>query len=132
SRMSGSRFPVAFVADSIGLACLVAQLYVYRRGGGAPPERPPEPPGGAAVKIDPAPPEVQEVTGVDEPQSPEEALDNAGVGAAVVDPADLLEQIGAALEAGDLAAAGKLIGSGALTPEARKRLAELAAQGGLK
>lgn len=51
------------------------------------------------------------------------------MGVVTVDPAKLLDQIGAALEAGDLATAGRLIGSGALTPEAKKRLIELSSQG---
>lgn len=131
--MSGSRFPVAFVAGAVGLGCLVTLLYVYRSGEEGPQVNPGAPAARSDLsKPEPVSPQVAQVTEVDEPQSPEEALDNAGVGVAMADPADLIGQIGVALEAGDLAAAAKLIGSGALTPEARKRLAELAATGGIK
>ncbi len=129
--MSGSQFPTAFVAGAIGLAAMVAVLYVYR-GGETEEPAPPRPPAAKVPLPEPMPIEEPEVTVADEPQDPEEALANAGIGEAVADPADLLEKIGAALEAGDLGTAGKLIGSGALTPDARRRLAALAAQGGLR
>ncbi|GAA5482621.1 OmpA family protein [Haloferula sargassicola] len=58
--------------------------------------------------------------------------EDPGPGMTRRDPGSLVGEIGEALEKGDLQTAGKLIGSAALTPEARQRLAELAAAGSLK
>ncbi|MBB5353508.1 outer membrane protein OmpA-like peptidoglycan-associated protein [Haloferula luteola] len=58
--------------------------------------------------------------------------ENPGPGKAMRNPRQLVSEIGEALEAGDLDSAGQLIGGMALTPEAREKLAELAANGTLK
>ncbi|WP_193212705.1 OmpA family protein [Luteolibacter marinus] len=130
--MQESRFPIFFIAGSIGLAAVVGSLYYFRTGKDTPPEPPPV----AEVEETPAPepepepiPATQMDTVVDEPQDPESALANAGVGLAAVDPADLLARIGDALEAGDFQQLGQLIGRDALDEATRKRLASLAAQG---
>ncbi|MDB6077425.1 MAG: OmpA family protein [Akkermansiaceae bacterium] len=131
--MSSSRSSLAFLGAAAGLAGIVAALYTYRGAFHT----------AEASATDPAPPPLaapvpekieanSKPSKADEPQDPEAALANAGIGAMTTDPADLLAKIGNALEAGDLAAAGKLIGSDALTPEARKRLAALASHGGVK
>jgi outer membrane protein OmpA-like peptidoglycan-associated protein len=132
--MSRSPSPIGFFAGALGLAAIVALLYTYRNGrylSASPPE-----PVVETAPLVPGPPEKIEANSIpskaDEPQDPEAALANAGVGAMSLDPGDLVNRIGVALEAGDLNAAGKLIGSDALTPEARKRLAELATRGGVK
>ena len=129
--MQESRFPLVFVAGAVGLAAVVGGLYFFRGGK----DTPPEPPPAEVVAVEPAPtpepepiPATQMDTEVDSPQDPEAALANAGVGIAVVDPADLLGKIGDALEAGDFAKLGELIGRGALDEATRKRLASLAAR----
>jgi OOP family OmpA-OmpF porin len=130
--MQDSRFPLVFVAGAVGLAAVVASLYVYRSGKGP---LPPPPPPAEVVAEKPAPepatlplPATQQESVVDEPQDPEAALANAGVGLAAVDPAELLARIGAALEAGDFAQLGQLIGRQALDEATRKNLARFAAQ----
>lgn len=128
--MHDSRFPIVFVAGAVGLAAVVGALYL-NRGQKQVPVVPPvevvEKPADAA----PAPvpiPATQTESEVDGPQDPEAALANAGVGLAAVDPAELLERIGEALEAGDFEKLGQLIGREALDEATRKRLAKLASQ----
>lgn len=122
-----SSFPVAFVIGALALAGGVAFLYMKRGSGEAPP-----PPKVNKIHVDPAPgapaplPSTQKETKADGPQDPEAALANAGVGVAAANPADLVAKIGAALEAGDFDALGKLIGKDALDEPTRKRLAGLA------
>lgn len=128
--MSNPRFPLVFAAGAVGLAALVGVLYV-KRGGNA--TMPVPPSGAASAPIaekppTPAPiPSTQQESAVDAPKDPEAALANAGVGISVVDPAELLGRIGAALEAGDFDQLGQLIGREALDDATRKRLARLAA-----
>lgn len=66
------------------------------------------------------------------PETPQEILDNLGAGIATVNPAELLERIGEALEKGDLVAVSKLIGEGALNSETLAKLDELAKGGTLR
>ncbi|MGB6220448.1 OmpA family protein [Haloferula sp.] len=68
---------------------------------------------------------------VDTPD-PLAAMDQVGEGILSSSPTLLVEQIGKALDEGDLAGFSRMIGSEVLTPEAKKRLAELAASGNLK
>jgi len=127
--MSDSRFPVAFLIGSIGLAGGVALLYVNR----SKPAELPAPPPAQVAKEEPTGPKpepipaTQKESAVDGPQDPEAALANAGVGVAEVNPAELLAKIGKALEDGDFQALGKLIGRDALDEATRKRLAQMAA-----
>lgn len=123
-----SSFPVAFVIGALALGGGVAFLYMKRSLADLPP---PE----AKAKQEqvnsapgtPAPlPSTQKEIKADGPQDPEAALANAGVGVAAANPAELVAKIGAALEAGDFDALGKLIGKDALDEPTRKRLAALA------
>jgi OmpA-OmpF porin, OOP family len=61
------------------------------------------------------------------PQDPETALKDLGIGITAADPEELVNRIAKALEAGDIAAIGRLIGKDALDPETSARLKELAA-----
>lgn len=61
------------------------------------------------------------------PKDPEQALKDLGIGVAATDPAELVNQIAKALEAGDLAALGKLLGKDALDSETAERLKALSA-----
>ncbi len=128
--MNDSRLPIVFVAGAVGLAAVVGTLYL-KRGKEPAPVVPPRPPVAEVPKESPEPaaiPATQQESEVDEPQDPEAALANAGVGLAAVDPAELLEKIGQALEAGDFQKLGELIGREALDETTRKRLAQLALQ----
>lgn len=127
--MHDSRFPLVFIAGALGLAGAVGFLYLKR-------DKPavlPPPPAAPVVEETPAPapqpiPANQQESAADVPMNPEEALANAGVGLAAVDPSELLAKIGEALEAGDFQKLGELIGKEALDDATRKRLAQLAAQ----
>lgn len=127
--MSDHRFPIVFAAGAVGLASLVGVLYMKRDGKDAVPVPPPGELVDPAPEKPPAPPPIpatQQESVVDAPKDPEAALANAGVGVSVVDPAELLGRIGAALEAGDFDQLGQLIGREALDEGTRKRLALLA------
>lgn len=127
--MSDQRFPLVFAAGAVGLGALVGLLYFKRGGTDAVPVPPPGQLATPAPEKPPAPPPIpatQQESVVDEPKDPEAALANAGVGISVVDPAELLGRIGAALEAGDFDQLGQLIGREALDESTRKRLAQLA------
>ena len=128
--MRDARFPAAFVIGALALAGLVAALYM-KRGTPADPgqvlqQQPAAPANPAAPQPEPIP-ATQKESMVDAPQDPEAALANGGVGVAAVNPAELMQKIGAALEAGDFNALGKLIGKDALDETTRKRLTQLAA-----
>ncbi len=60
------------------------------------------------------------------PQDPETTLKDLGIGITAVDPAELVNRIAKALEAGDLSAVSRLIGKDALDPETAERLKALA------
>ena len=126
-----SSFPLAFVIGALALAGGVTFLYMKRP---APQAFAPVPageagaPANAAATPTPGPmPATQKESVADGPQDPEAALANAGVGMAAANPAELVAKIGAALEAGDFNALGKLIGKDALDEATRKRLAAMAA-----
>lgn len=68
----------------------------------------------------------------DSPPDPATALEQSGEGLRSSSPNELVEMISKALDEGDLAGFSRLVGSQALTPEAKKRLAELASGGNLK
>ncbi len=72
----------------------------------------------------------KKIEGLDEPvppENPETALSDLGLGTSTSDPAALVDQIAKALEAGDLAKVGKLIGKEALDEQTIARLKELSA-----
>jgi len=69
---------------------------------------------------------------VDVTEDPMTLLEQPGEGPRSSTPNELVDQISKALDAGDLASFSRLLGSQVLTPEAKKRLAELAAGGKLK
>lgn len=60
------------------------------------------------------------IDGLDKPlptQTPEEILNNLGFGLATVNPSDLLNQISAALQKGEMAKVSELIGKDAMNPD---------------
>ncbi|MCW1883957.1 OmpA family protein [Luteolibacter flavescens] len=126
--MQDSRFPIAFLVGALALAAGVGGLYMNRGKPAAPRQAPvveeKKPVAPAADTI----PANQKESVVDGPVDPEAAMANAGVGLSTVDPAQLLGQIGTALETGDFEKLGQLIGKQALDDGTRKRLAQLATQ----
>ena len=118
---SPSRLPYFFLGLAALLAISALVMLIVRPGVN------PEPPVDRK-QVQQAPPE--KIDGIDKPippEDPETILKNLGVGVASVDPADLVNQIAKALEAGDLAAVGKLIGKDAMDPQTAERLKQLSA-----
>lgn len=75
----------------------------------------------------PAPAKIPPLNEPAAPRDPEMVLKDLGIGVAATDPAELVNQIAKALEAGDLAAIARLIGKDALDPQTAERLKVLAA-----
>jgi outer membrane protein OmpA-like peptidoglycan-associated protein len=127
-----SRVPYFFLGLASILAAAALVLLLTRPDKTTPPPTPAKP-SKTTVSNDPTPPPTTPappIEGINETpvaDDPEQILKDLGVGLAVVDPADLVNRIGKALEAGDFAAAGKLIGKDALDAASLARLKDLAA-----
>jgi outer membrane protein OmpA-like peptidoglycan-associated protein len=126
---SHSRLPYFFLGLAAVLALSALVLLVLRWR-----EKPEPPPIGGVPAVEnpvtPAPTPPKKIENLDEPvmpQDPETVLKNLGIGVAAADPAELVNQIAKALEAGDLATVGRLIGKDALDPETAERLKALSA-----
>ena len=121
--MQRSKLPYFF----LGLAAVIsaaALVMLITRPGVHP--KPPEAP--APIMATPATP--PKITGLVEPvvpENPNTVLADLGIGVTAADPAVLVSQIAQALEAGDLAKVGRLIGKDALDSQAIARLKELSA-----
>lgn len=79
------------------------------------------------VATTPAPPPVGGLTTPGKPEDPDTVLADLGVGVAAADPAVLVAQIAKALEDGDLAKVGRLIGKDALDSQTIAKLKAMAA-----
>lgn len=127
-----SRVPYFFLGLASILAAAALVLLLTRPDKTTPPPTPPKPSKTTASNnttpppTTPAPP-IEGINEAPVADDPEQILKDLGVGLAVVDPADLVNRIGKALEAGDFATAGKLIGKDALDAAALARLKDLAA-----
>ena len=125
--MNRSKLPYFFLALAAVLALAALVLLFVRPGGSrevvqptpAPVEEQPTPP----PVVPPAVPSLGEMPA---PETPQQVLQNLGVGANDANPADLVARIAKAIEAGDLATAAKLIGKDALDPSTLERLKNLA------
>ncbi|MGE9266590.1 MAG: OmpA family protein [Verrucomicrobiales bacterium] len=128
------RSPFALILGiTLTLGCLVGAGLFFTRCSAEDPivDAPPvqeEP--AAPVEPEPAQP-MEKPEEVIPPQTPEQILADLSKGAESLDPADLIKQIGTALEAGDIIKAAELIGQSALTPEQLKRLEEMNASAAL-
>ena len=123
--MQRSKLPYFF----LGLAALlaVAALVLLLLRPGVKPEPPPiaAPP---VPETETAPlQEIEQLATPVAPENPETVLQDLGIGVSTTDPAELVNQIAKALEAGDLAALGRLIGKDALDPQTAERLKALSA-----
>ncbi len=81
----------------------------------------------APLVIPGAPPVIPSLGEPVPPESPESVLADLGIGVAAADPAELVAQIAKALEAGDLAKVGRLIGKDAFDSQLLDRLKALSA-----
>jgi OOP family OmpA-OmpF porin len=73
------------------------------------------------------PPKIEGLSKPAVPEDPATVLADLGIGVAAADPAELVAQIAKALEAGDLAKVGRLIGKNAFDSETIARLKALSA-----
>lgn len=126
--MQGSKLPYFFLGLSAVIAAAALVLLIVKPGVKSPTAPPAARPTSAAETPDSVAPE--KIDNLAKPPVPEDAasvLSDLGVGAASADPAVLVAQIASALEAGDFAKVGRLIGKDALDSEASARLQALAA-----
>src|SRR4051794_16614533 len=119
--MQRSKLPYFFLGLAAVLAVAAVVILIVRPGvhpGGLPPVS-------APVGPKPGPPEIGDLTKPGKTEDPATVLKDLGIGYSAADPADLDAQIGKALEAGDLAKVGRLIGKDALDPGTVARLKAL-------
>lgn len=81
----------------------------------------------APAKAPVPPPVIPSLVRPAAPETPESVLADLGIGVATADPAELVAQIAKALEAGDLAKVGRLIGKDAFDSKIIARLKALSA-----
>jgi outer membrane protein OmpA-like peptidoglycan-associated protein len=119
-----SKLPYFFLGLAAVLA-VAALVLLIMRPGVDPPPRP------IALTPDPvetvSPETIKKLEDPITPPTAEEALKELGIGVASVDPAELVNQIAKALEAGDFATVGRLIGKDALDASTAERLRALSA-----
>ena len=121
--MQRSKLPYFF----LGLAAVIsaaALVMLITRPGVHP--KPPEAPAPIVATPD-TPPKIAGLVEPVTPENPNTVLADLGVGVTAADPAVLVSQIAQALEAGDLAKVGRLIGKDALDSQTIARLKELSA-----
>jgi outer membrane protein OmpA-like peptidoglycan-associated protein len=119
--MQRSKLPHFF----LGLAAVIAGAAVVMLV-----NRPMKKPLALPTSSTPAPLQPPKIEGLSKPAAPEDpatVLADLGIGVAAADPAELVAQIAKALEAGDLAKVGRLIGKNALDSETIARLKALSA-----
>ncbi len=124
--MQRSKLPYFFLGLAAVLAVSALVLLILRPG-----VKPEPPPIGGSPTPEPAvvepPAETAPPATVPPAEDPETALKNLGIGITATDPAELVNQIAKALEAGDLTALSRLIGKDVLDAETAGRLKALSA-----
>jgi len=121
--MQRSKLPYFFLGLAAVLAVSALVLLILRPGVKPTPvvQAPPPP------RVPSVSPEIKQSAEPIPPPTPEQALQDLGIGIATADPAALVNEIAKALEAGDLATLGRLIGKEALDPQTVERLKALSA-----
>ncbi len=121
--MHRSKLPYFFLGLAAVLSAAALVILVLRPGV---PRTPPVPDKLANTEKNPA--EPPKINGLDKtvvPENSETVLQDLGIGVAAADPAALVNQIAKALESGDVAKVGKLVGKDALDSQATARLKAL-------
>ncbi len=119
--MHRSKLPYFFLGLAALIAVVAVVMLIMRTG-----VRPqPQPPTTAPVVSTSPAPNIGTLTNPGKPEDTAAVLKDLGVGYSTVDTAELVAQIGKALEAGDLAKMGRLIGKDALDPTTLERLKAL-------
>jgi outer membrane protein OmpA-like peptidoglycan-associated protein len=122
--MSRSKLPYFFLGLAAALAVSALVLLLVRPGvdeAGPAAVTPP-----ASVAAGESPASAPESPPAPVPEDPDALLKELGIGLASADPAELVNRIAKALEAGDFPALTTLIGSQALDPQSSERLRQLA------
>ena len=120
--MQRSKLPYFFLGLAAVLATTALMMLVLRPGVQTKVVTIPKPP---EVKSVP-PPVIPSLGEPATPENPDTVLKDLGIGVATADPAELVAQIAKALEAGDLAKVGRLIGKDAFDPETIAKLKAMA------
>jgi len=131
--MHRSKIPYIFLALA-ALITIAAVIVFFKRSGILAPAAPPvvtetQPVPEPTLDLPPAIPSLSEPV---KPEDPAAVLKDLGIGVGAVDPADLVTRIAKALEAGDFAAAARLIGKDAFDEKTLERLKALAAAKALR
>lgn len=121
---SRSKLPYFFLGLAAVIAAAAVVMLVLKPGVPVGPS--PEENDSQAV-TPPAPPPVEGLVTPPKPEDPEAVLRDLGIGVAAADPAVLVAQIAEALEKGDLAKVGRLIGKDALDSQTIAKLKTMAA-----
>lgn len=121
--MQRSKLPYFFLGLAAVLSASALVLLIVRPG--VHPKKPEvsQPP----VEVPVVPPKIDGLGEPVPPEDPDTALADLGIGVSAADPAILVSQIAKALEAGDLATVGRLVGKDALDSQTVARLKELSA-----
>lgn len=120
--MHRSKLPYFFLGLAAVLAASALVLLIVRlRDKSTPPPRPQT----APQVVESPKPKIETLDQTPPPEDPAKALQDLGIGTSATDPAELVNRIAKALEAGDLATLGKLIGKDALDPVTAERLKAL-------
>ena len=121
--MQRSKLPYFFLGLAAVISAAALVMLIVRPGV---PRKPPEI--AKQPVVEPvAPPKITGLVDPVVPEDPNTVLSDLGVGVTAADPAILVSQIAQALEAGDLAKVGRLIGKDALDSQTIARLKELSA-----
>ncbi len=121
--MQRSKLPYFFLGLAAVLAALALVILIRRAGAKTKVVNVTQ----APVKLPVAPPLIPSLSEPSPPEKPETVLADLGIGVAAADPAELVAQIAKALEAGDLAKVGRLLGKDVLDSQMVARLKALSA-----
>ncbi len=121
--MQRSKLPYFFLGLAAVISAAAVVMLIVRPGVPPKPRETTNPAPVAPV----VPPKIEGLVEPVVPENPDTVLADLGVGVTAADPAILVSQIAQALEAGDLAKVGRLIGKEALDSPTIARLKELSA-----
>ncbi len=121
--MQRSKLPYFFLGLAAVLAAIALVMLILRTGVKTKVVTVIPPP----VNVPVAPPVIPSLGAPTPPEKPETVLADLGIGVAAADPAELVAQIAKALEAGDLAKVGRLLGKDVLDSQMVARLKALSA-----
>ena len=121
--MQRSKLPYFFLGLAAVLAAIALVMLILRTGVKTKVVTVIPPP----VNVPVAPPVIPSLGAPTPPEKPETVLADLGIGVAAADPAELVAHIAKALEAGDLAKVGRLLGKDVLDSQMVARLKALSA-----